>query len=143
MPWVKALTRLPEVRATRAAEPCVVHAHPQMHQARYMVAARSRDKSPQTRSLPGRRVAFFVSQGDSSMNARARHTPQIRESATDSGRTVGGSSVAVGACLCGTVHYAVDRPLETLSHYSDPVGAAQGGMEWAALVSAPLAALRW
>ena len=29
-------------------------------------------------------------------------------------------------CLCGTVHYAVDRPLETLSHYSDPGSREQG-----------------
>src|SRR5688572_1935210 len=63
---------------------------------------------------------FIRFEGESSMNARAHQSPETRESATESCLFAGGSSVAVGACLCGTVHYAVDRPLETLSHYSDP-----------------------
>jgi hypothetical protein len=77
------------------------------------------------------------------MNARARHSPETRESATGSCRFAGGSSVAVGACLCGTVHYAVDRPLETLSHYSDPDLGAQRATEFPSFVSAPLVAFRW
>jgi hypothetical protein len=63
------------------------------------------------------------------MNARARQSPETREFATGSGLFVDGSSVAMGACLCGTVHYAVDRPLETLSHYSDPTVSAQRGAQ--------------
>ena len=51
--------------------------------------------------------------------------------------------VTVGACLCGTVHYAVDRPLETLSHYNDPTSVTQGGAEWSDFLSAPLVAFRW
>ncbi len=74
------------------------------------------------------------------MNARARHTPETRESATGSCRFAGGSSIALGACLCGTVHYAVDRPLETLSHYSDP---GSPPVESPTFVSAPLVAFRW
>jgi hypothetical protein len=77
------------------------------------------------------------------MNARARQSPETRELATGSGLFVDGSSVAMGACLCGTVHYAVDRPLETLSHYSDPTISAQRGAQLPTLVSAPLVAFRW
>jgi hypothetical protein len=66
------------------------------------------------------------------MNARARHSLETRESA-----------VAVGACLCGTVHYAVDRPLETLSHYSDPTAGNASGMSVPVFVAAPLVAFRW
>ena len=61
------------------------------------------------------------------MNARFGHTPETCE----------------GACLCGTVHYAVDRPLETLSHYSDPAHSLQRGADRAAFVTAPLLAFRW
>jgi len=77
------------------------------------------------------------------MNARAHQTPATREPATDGCRYAGGASVAVGACLCGTVHYEVDRPLETLSHYSDPTGPAQRGADLPAQVCAPLVAFRW
>jgi len=73
------------------------------------------------------------------MNARARHSTETRGSANENPLT-GGSPVALGACLCGTVHYAVDRPLETLSHYSDP--GLHGG-SGPALVAAPLVAFRW
>jgi len=77
------------------------------------------------------------------MNARARHLTETRELDSESGRCAGGSTVAQGACLCGTVHYAVDRPLETLSHYSDPHSTEHRGPTGPALVSAPLVAFRW
>jgi hypothetical protein len=77
------------------------------------------------------------------MNARAHQSPETRESATESCLFAGGSSVAMGACLCGTVHYAVDRPLETLSHYSDPAWGGQRGAESPRFFSAPLVAFRW
>ena len=54
-----------------------------------------------------------------------------------------GSTIAQGACLCGTVHYAVDRPDETLSHYSDPNLVQHREPAGLALVSAPLVAFRW
>jgi hypothetical protein len=77
------------------------------------------------------------------MNARARHSPETREPDTRSRRFTGGSNVARGTCLCGTVDYAVDHPLETLSHYSDPALGEQCEAAGAALVCAPLVAFRW
>ena len=81
------------------------------------------------------------------MNARARHSTETRGSANRSGicadSATPDSSVALGACLCGTVHYAVDRPLETLSHYSDPNGVSQSGVQIPVFVAAPLVAFRW
>lgn len=77
------------------------------------------------------------------MNARAYPTPETQRPATDTSRPAGSDSVAVGACLCGTVHYAVDRPLETLSHYSDPADPTQSDAAWTRFVSAPLVAFRW
>lgn len=76
------------------------------------------------------------------MNARARHSTETRGSANES-HLCGGSSVAFGACLCGTIHYAVDRPLETLSHYSDPDLSPQPGPQGPTFVAAPLVAFRW
>jgi hypothetical protein len=76
------------------------------------------------------------------MNARARHSTADTRSA-DENHPCGSASVAVGTCLCGTVHYAVDRPLETLSHYSDPGLVSQQGGQIPLLVTAPLVAFRW
>lgn len=77
------------------------------------------------------------------MNARARHSTADTRSANENRLCGGGSSVALGACLCGTVHYAVDRPLETLSHYSDPSPVSQQGGQIPVFVAAPLVAFRW
>jgi|GEM_PF-2171014 len=77
------------------------------------------------------------------MNARSHYTPESREPANEHRRYSSGSSVAMGACLCGTVHYAVDRPLETLSQYSDPGRSSHGEAEAIAVLVAPLVAFRW
>jgi hypothetical protein len=77
------------------------------------------------------------------MNARACYTPETRDGATENCRWVSSSYVAMGTCLCGTIHYAVDRPSETLSHYNDPAGNAHPGPDRPGFVAAPLVAFRW
>jgi hypothetical protein len=83
------------------------------------------------------------------MNARARLTTGTRGSANENqlcggvDSTTPGDSVARGACLCGTIHYAVDRPHETLSPYGDPEVASQTGAYGHGFVAAPLVAFRW
>jgi hypothetical protein len=61
----------------------------------------------------------------------------------DSARYVSDSSVALGACTCGTVRYAVDRPFETLSHYDHPSCGPQRRSGLTTLVAAPVVAFRW
>jgi hypothetical protein len=77
------------------------------------------------------------------MNARLDHTLEPREPASDYYRRVRGSSVAVGACLYGAVHYAVGLPLETLSHYSDRTGIPQRRQDGDEVLAPPVVALRW
>jgi len=71
------------------------------------------------------------------MDARSYSTPESREPAHEGDRCISGASVAVGACLCETVNYAVDRVFEALSQYSDPPGARQQTEQFGTFVTAP------
>ena len=71
------------------------------------------------------------------MDARSYSTPESREPAHEGDRCISGASVAVGACLCEAVNYAVDRVFEALSQYSDPPGARQQTEQFGTFVTAP------
>ena len=77
------------------------------------------------------------------MNARIPPTFDPSWPRRDSARYVSDSCVALGACACGTVRYAVDRPFETLSHYAPPSYGPQRPSELTTLVAAPVVAFRW
>ncbi len=77
------------------------------------------------------------------MNARIPPTFDPGSPPRDLARYVSDSCVALGACTCGTVRYAVDRPFETLSHYALPCSGPQRRSELTTLVAAPVVAFRW
>jgi hypothetical protein len=107
------------VRQRRQRDECPrsVQIRCRMHQARYMVAARSRDKTPETDSSLACALLLF---------APARRRLESRK---------GNVSVGYG-------HYAVDRQLETLSHYNDPACGEQSDAATPELISARPVAFR-